>query len=383
MKTNHLKLLETFGQSVWLDYLRRDLITRKELQKLIFNDGLKGITSNPTIFESALANSYEYDDDIKSLTLEGKDVNYIYESIIMTDIKSAADEFRQLYNISQGKEGFVSLEVNPHLAYDTSGTIEEARHLWNSVNRPNIFIKVPATDEGLPAIQQLTSEGINVNVTLLFGLPRYRQVAEAYIDGIKSRIENGNPVKNITSVASFFLSRIDSEIDPKEEDYVALGGEQVHFATNIKGQVAISSAKMASSIYKEIFESKEFNILESHGATPQKLLWASTGTKNPDYSDIKYIDSIIGKNTINTIPPDTLKAYRDHGNPSPRLETHLERACWVMSELPELGIDIDLVAKKLENDGVEKFIKSFDKLMETLTKKSQQILYNEHRRPNL
>ncbi len=372
MNDNPLKKLETLGQSVWLDYIRKDMFAGGELRRLIEEDGLHGITSNPSIFEKAIAESNLYDNDIHDLVLKKTGVKEIYETLSIKDVRDAADEFRPVYEKTDGKDGYVSLEVNPHLAYNTPGTIEEARRLWNTVNRPNIFIKVPATEEGLPAIQQLISEGINVNITLLFGLQRYRQVAEAFIAGIKTRIDQGNPVKNVASVASFFLSRIDSVIDPIEETFAASVGEQAHFAASIKGQVAISSAKIAYTVYKEIFESSQFEILALQGVRPQRLLWASTGTKNPDYSDIKYIEAVIGKNTINTIPPETLDAYRLHGKPALRLENHIKRACWVMSELTELGIDIDSITKKLESDGVEKFIKAFDKLMETLTKKSSE-----------
>ena len=370
MNNNPLKKLEALGQSVWLDYIRKDMIEDGELRRLIDEDGLHGITSNPSIFEKAIAESDLYDKDIQLLVLKKKDVKEIYETLSINDIRNAADEFRPLFEKSDGRGGYVSLEVNPHLAYNTSGTIEEARRLWSTVDRPNIFIKVPATEDGLPAIQQLTAEGINVNITLLFGLPRYRQVAEAYIAGIKSRIDQKKPVNNIVSVASFFLSRIDTLIDPMEEDFANSVGEQAHFATSIKGQVAISSAKIAYTVYEEIFESKQFEKLALQGARPQRLLWASTGTKNQDYSDTKYIESVIGKNTINTIPPDTLNAYRLHGKPALRIKDHIKRACWVMSELTELGINIDSITEKLEKDGVEKFIKAFDKLMETLTKKS-------------
>lgn len=370
MKDNPIKKLEELGQSIWLDYIRKDMFATGELRRLIDEDGLHGITSNPSIFEKAIAESNLYDNDIYNLALKKTDVKEIYETLSIMDIRNAADEFMPVYEKTEAKDGYVSLEVNPHLAYNTSGAIEEAHRLWTRVDRPDVFIKVPATEEGLPAIQQLISEGINVNVTLLFGLPRYRQVAEAYIAGIESRIDQGKPVKNVASVASFFLSRIDSLIDPMEESYAASVGEQAHFATSIKGQVAISSAKIAYTIYKELFEGREFAKLAQHGARPQRLLWASTGTKNPDYSDIKYVEALIGKNTINTVTPETLDAYRSHGKPALRLEDHIRRACWVMSELSELHIDIDSITKKLETDGVEKFIKAFDKLMDSLTKKS-------------
>jgi transaldolase len=372
MKDNPLKALEKLGQSIWLDYIRRDLIISGELRRLIGEDGLKGMTSNPSIFEKAIAESEIYDKDIHDLAKKKKNAKTIYETLSQRDVQNAAEEFRSVYDKTDGKDGYVSIEVNPHLAHDTKGTIEEARRLWATLKRPNILIKVPATTEGLPAIRQLISEGINVNVTLLFGLPRYRQVIEAYIAGLEARADQGKPLKHIASVASFFLSRIDALIDPKEEEFVALGGEQAHFATKIRGQVAISSAKVAYQIYKETIESEQFIKLARKGASPQRLLWASTSPKNPDYSDIKYVEALIGADTINTIPLETLEAYRDHGDPSSRLEVDLEQASWVMSELSEVGIDIKKVTKTLEKDGVKKFIKSFDKLMDALSKKSAE-----------
>lgn len=370
MKDNPLKKLESYGQSIWLDYIRRDLIASGELRRLIEEDGLRGMTSNPSIFERAIAESEIYDKDIHDLSKKRKNADIIYETLSQRDVQNAADEFRSVYAKTDGKDGYVSIEVNPYLAHDTKGTIEEARRLWALLKRPNVLIKVPATTQGLPAIRQLISEGINVNVTLLFGLPRYRQVIEAYMAGLESRADQGKPLKHIASVASFFLSRIDAVIDPKEEEFVALGGEQAHFATKIRGQVAISSAKIAYQIYKETIESEQFVKLTRKGASPQRLLWASTGTKNPDYSDIKYVEALIGADTINTIPPETLEAYRDHGDPAPRLEVDLEQASWVLSELSEVGIDIRKVTKTLENNGVKKFTKSFDKLMDAIAKKS-------------
>jgi transaldolase len=372
MKENPLKALEKLGQSIWLDYIRRDLIVSGELRRLIAEDGLRGMTSNPSIFEKAIAESGIYDKDIHDLAKKKKDAKIIYETLSQRDVQNAAEEFRSVYDKTDGKDGYVSIEVNPHLAHDTKGTIEEARRLWASLKRPNILIKVPATAEGLPAIRQLISEGINVNVTLLFGLLRYRQVIEAYIAGLEARADQGKPLKHIASVASFFLSRIDALIDPKEEEFVALGGEQAHFATKIRGQVAISSAKVAYQIYKETVDSEQFIKLARKGASPQRLLWASTSPKNPDYSDIKYVEALIGEDTINTTPLGTIEAYRDHGDPAPRLEAGLEQAFWVLSELSEVGIDMKKVTRKLENDGVKKFTKSFDKLMDALIKKSAE-----------
>ena len=372
MKDNPLKKLETLGQSIWLDYIRRDLIASGELRRLIEEDGLRGMTSNPSIFEKAIAESHIYDQDIRDMALKKKDVKAIYEALSQRDVQDAADEFRSVYENTDGKDGYVSLEVNPHLAHDTKGTIEEARRLWAALNRPNIFIKVPATSDGLPAIQQLISEGINVNVTLLFGLPRYRQVAQAYITGLEARTAQGKPLKHIASVASFFVSRIDTLVDSMLEKLIVQGGPKTDIAKKVHGQVAIASAKMAYQIYKEIFGNNRFKKLADKGARVQRLLWASTGTKNPDYSDVKYVESLIGPDTVNTVPLETIDAYRDHGDPKSRLEQNVEEARWVMARLPELGVNIDKVTGQLEDEGVKKFDEPFDKLIETLTKKSSE-----------
>ena len=372
MKTNPLKKLEILGQSVWLDYIRRDLITSGRLQHMIQEDGIRGMTSNPSIFEKAIAESQEYDEAVRGLVLRGKNAKEIYEDLTERDVQSAAYEFGSLYETTDGNDGYVSLEVNPHLAHDTKGTIEEARRLSTTLNRPNIFIKVPATAEGLPAIQQLISEGISVNVTLLFGLPRYRQVVEAYIAGLEARVNQGKPVKQLASVASFFLSRIDTLVDSLLEKPIARGGKEADLAKKVRGQVAVASAKMAYQMYEEIFAGVRFKKLAAQGARVQRLLWASTSTKNPDYSDVKYIDSLIGPNTVNTVPLETIDAYRDHGDPKSRLEQDPKEADWIMAQLPALGISIDKVTQQLEDEGVEKFNKPFDKLMEILTKKSHE-----------
>jgi len=377
MSGNPLKRLGTLGQSIWLDYIRRDLMASGELQRLIDEDGLRGMTSNPSIFEKAIADSHDYDGDIRAMALGGNGADAIYETLSQRDVESAADQFRPLYDRTDGQDGYVSLEVNPHLAHDTKGTIEEARRLWAALNRPNVLIKVPATANGLPAIQQLIGEGISVNVTLLFGLPRYRQVAEAYIAGIEARAAQGEPMKHLASVASFFVSRIDALVDPLLEKLIAQGGKEADLAKRARGQVAIASAKMAYQIYKEIFGSDRFEKLAPQGARVQRLLWASTSTKNPDYSDVKYVEALIGPDTVDTAPLETLSAYRDHGEPEARLEQGVEEARRVLERLPELGIDIDKVTRQLEDEGVGKFNKPFDKLMETLTQKSPQPLTRE------
>ena len=373
MKNNPLKGLESLGQSVWLDYIRRDLISSGKLRRLIDDDGLRGMTSNPSIFEKAIVESNIYDQDIHDMAMKKKDIKSIYEALSQRDVQNAADEFRSVYKKTNGKDGYVSLEVNHHLAHDTKGTIEEAHRLWAAVNRPNILIKVPATSEGLPAIQRLIGEGININVTLLFGLPRYRQVAEAYIAGLEARAIQGKPVKHIASVASFFVSRIDALIDPLLEKIIAQDGPKADLAKKMHGQVAIASAKMAYQIYKDFFGSDRFKKLADKDAHVQRLLWASTSTKNPDYSDVKYVESLIGLDTINTVPPETLDEYRDHGNPKSTLGQDVEEASWIITRLPELGINIDKVTQQLEDEGVKKFNQPFDKLMEALAQHNTEL----------
>ena len=367
MKSNALTQLGSLGQSIWLDYIRRDLITSGGLRRMIEDDGLRGMTSNPAIFEKAIVESHDYDEDIRAQALAGKNAKAIYETISQHDVQSAADEFRPLYDKTGGADGYVSLEVNPHLAHDTAGTIEEARRLWRALNRPNVFIKVPATPEGLPAIQQLISEGINVNVTLIFGLPRYRQVAEAYIVGLEARAAQGNPINRTASVASFFISRIDALIDPLLEKIMTQGGEQADIAQKAHGQIAIASAKTAYQMYKDIFGSDRFEKLEDLGARVQRLLWASTGVKNPEYRDVKYIEALIGPDTVNTVPLETINAYRDHGVPEARLEQEVGEAARLLKRLSTLGIDLDAMTQQLENEGVIKFNQPFDKLMDVLS----------------
>jgi len=374
MSGNPLKELGTLGQSLWLDYIRRDLMASGELRRLIGEDGLRGMTSNPSIFEKAIADSHDYDDDIRSIAFSGKGAETIYETLSQCDVRSAADEFRPLYDRTDGKDGYVSLEVNPHLAHDTKGTIAEARRLWTALDRPNVLIKVPATANGLLAIQQLISEGVNVNVTLLFGLPRYRQVADAYIAGLQARAAQGQPLKHLASVASFFVSRIDTLVDPLLERLVAQGCKESDLARKAHGQIAIASARMAYQNYKEIFAGDRFRKLATRGARVQRLLWASTGAKNPGYSDVKYVEALIGPDTVDTVPLETLNAYRDHGEPKIRLEHDVKEAHWLLEQLPELGIGIDNVTRQLEDQGVEKFIKPFDKLMEAVAQRSARHL---------
>ena len=369
MNKNPLLSLESFGQSVWLDFLRRNALDNGDIQGLIEQDGVSGLTSNPSIFEKAIAGSHDYDNAIRSMALEGKSIGEIYEALTIEDIQRAADLFRPIYDRLEGGDGFVSLEVSPKLAHDTAGTIAEAYHLWSAVNRPNLLIKVPGTREGLPAIQQLIGEGINVNVTLLFGLPRYREVAEAYLLGLETLAARGKPLNRIASVASFFLSRIDVLIDSRLEKLQLEAGSNAEIVAGLHGQVAIASAKLAYQIYQEIFGSERFKKLSDQGAHVQRLLWASTSTKNPEYSDVKYVETLIGRKTVNTIPLETLNAYREHGKPASRLEEGAQEAYRVLEGLHQAGINLDALTQELEDKGVKKFSEAFEQLMAALQEK--------------
>jgi len=381
MKMNPLLKLEGLGQSIWLDSISRPMLTSGELKRLIKKDGLSGVTSNPAIFEKAIAETDDYDGAIGTLARKGKGVDEIYENLVVHDIRLATDQLRPVYDRTDGKDGFVSLEVSPHLAHDTKGTVAEARRLWAAVKRPNVFIKVPATASGLPAIRELISKGINVNVTLLFGLPRYREVARAYLAGLEDRIVDGQSINRVTSVASFFLSRIDTMIDPVLEEKRLKGGRSGLLAASLHGEVAVSSAKVAYRIFKEVFRSASFMNLAQHGGRVQRLLWASTSTKNPAYSDVKYVEPLIGPETVNTVPMETIRAYRDHGKPALRLERGLEKAEKVMKSLPDVGVNLDNVTQTLEDEGVDKFVKPFDLLMQRLAERRKVFLEVARKKP--
>lgn len=374
MKENPLLALKSLGQSVWIDTISRRMITSGELERLVNEDGVCGVTSNPAIFEKAIVESDDYDDAIRTLALGGKSPEEIYRSLTVADIQNAADILRPSFEKMEGNDGFVSLEVNPHLAYDTMRTVREALQLWDAVNRPNVFIKVPATLEGIPAIRRLIGSGVNVNVTLLFGLDRYEMVADAFVAGLEDRAARGQSLENVSSVASFFLSRIDVLVDPALEHIVAAGGGRAQLAGALRGRVAIASAKAAHSIGRRIFSGERFEALTQKGARPQRLLWASTSAKNPAYSDVKYVEPLIGQGTINTMPLETLDAYRDHGNPALRLEDGLDEAENVLSGLKELEISLADVTKKLEDEGVDKFNKPYDKLISVIEKKRKAAL---------
>ena len=369
MKQNPLREIRERGQCVWLDNLHRRMLEDGSLQKLIEDDGLHGVTSNPQIFKQAIADSEDYDERIDALARDGASTSGIYRELAVRDVRDAADLFRPLHDETDGAHGFVSLEVDPRLAHDTEGTIAEARELWAAVDRPNVMIKVPATDEGLPAIRELIAEGINVNVTLLFGLPRYREVAEAHVAGLQKRLEQGRPVDRVSSVASFFLSRIDTLVDGKLDGIAEEGGERAAAARDLRGEVAIASARRAYAMYREIYAPDGFGELSVRGARPQRLLWASTSTKDPAYEDVKYVEPLIGPETVNTMPDKTLDAYRDHGRPDRRLEDESGRSAQVLTNLAALGIDIDEVTAQLVDEGVDKFVRPFEELMRSLERR--------------
>jgi transaldolase / glucose-6-phosphate isomerase len=372
--TNPLRDLLKFGQSVWLDYIRRDLITSGELKRLIEEDGLRGMTSNPAIFEKAIVGSKDYANILDTLkTRKDLDAKGRFEVIAIRDIQDATDLLRPVYDESKWRDGYVSLEVSPHLARDTQGTLEEARRLWKAVNRPNLMIKVPGTKEGIPAFEQLISEGININVTLLFSQDVYQRVAEAYIGGLEKFAATGGDLKRIASVASFFVSRIDNSIDAEVANRLQSEKDSSKAAKlkSVVGKVAIANAKLAYQRYLKIFAGPRWDKLKSQGAQTQRVLWASTSTKNPSYPDILYVQELIGADTVNTIPPATFDAFRDHGHPRGTLTEEVKGAGETMKTLAEVGISIEQVTDQLTDDGVRLFEEAFDKLLAAVEKSTQ------------
>lgn len=368
---NPLVEVEKLGQSIWYDNIRRLLIDNGDIAGKIANDDLRGITSNPTIFEKAIAGSSDYNDAIQKLIAEGKGIQEIYEALAIEDIQRASDLFTAVYERTNKLDGYVSLEVSPLLARDTAGTVAEAKRLWAALGRPNVCIKIPATPEGIPAIRQVIAAGINVNVTMIFALENYEEVTDAFISGLEDRAAAGQPIDHVASVASVFVSRIDSAVDAQLEARISKSGDEAEKAalTSLLGKAAIANAKMQYQGFKEIFSSERFAKLKAKGAQPQRPLWASTGTKNPAYSDVLYVDSLIAANTVNTIPPATYTAFRDHGTVALTIETGLDQAKADLAKLTEIGISLEAVCKKLQDDGVKSFADSFDSLMQTIKSK--------------
>ena len=354
---NPLNKISQHGQSIWLDLLDREIMNSGKLKSLIDDDDLRGLTSNPSIFEKAISGSSDYDADIAELSKTDANNPAIFFDMAIRDIQRAADIFKPVFDKTGGKDGFVSLEVSPFLANDTDRTIEQARELWKKVDRKNVMIKIPGTKQGLPAIRECLREGININVTLLFGLPRYREITEAFMGGLEDRFNEGNSIKDVSSVASFFLSRIDVMVDPMLEE---------KGAENLKGKIAIASAKMAYQIYLDMISSDRFKKLEGNGAQRQRVLWASTSTKDPSFSDVLYVETLIGKDTINTLPMETIDAFRDHGKVADTLTKDLDEANKAMQDLKDKGIDIDKITQKLEDEGIEKFNTAYNKLLKSI-----------------
>jgi transaldolase/glucose-6-phosphate isomerase len=374
---NPVKALETHGQAVWLDFLARGFVAKGDLKKLIDSDGVKGVTSNPSIFEKAIGSSDEYDAPIgKALKAGDRPVADLFEQLAIEDIQHAADVLRPVYDELDGKDGFVSLEVSPYLAMDTKGTIAEAERLWQDVKRKNLMVKVPATPEGLPAIKHLIGEGISINITLLFSQQVYLQVAEAYLAGLEKYVGKGGDPSHVASVASFFVSRIDSMVDKELDEKIAKANDptEKERLAALKGKVAIANAKLAYQDYKRLFSGRRWEKLAAKGAKPQRLLWASTGTKNKDYSDVLYVEELIGPDTINTVPPATLDAFRDHGTPRDSLEENIEEAKHVLVELERSGVSLDAITAALVKDGVKQFADAADKLYGAVAHKRAAVL---------
>jgi transaldolase len=379
MASNPLLTIKDYGQSIWMDNLTRDLIQSGELRRMIQSRGLSGLTTNPTIFEKAITGNALYDADIEAGIRAGLPVYKIYESLIFEDIRYACDIFQSIYEESGGLDGYVSIEVPPTIAHDTEATIEEARRYYHEIGRPNVMIKIPGTTSGLPAVEQVISEGINVNVTLLFSIQSYEEAAWAYIRGLEARVNKGEDISKIASVASFFLSRIDIKVDQMIEERIkTIGTEDLALKARlvaVKGKVAIANAKIAYQKFKEITSSDRWTALAEKGANIQRLLWASTSTKDPTYNDVMYIDELVGRDTVNTLPPATIEACADHCDVANRLESGIQEAYNLMNNLkdPDIDINLDEVMAKVLDEGIDKFIQPFQSLMESMEEKVKQL----------
>jgi transaldolase len=366
--------LTALGQSVWYDNLNRQLIVSGDLKRMVAEDRVTGGTSNPSIFEKAVGSSDVYDADIRRMVAEGKDIDAVYDELTITDVRESADVFRAAYDATNARDGYASLEVPPDLAYDTEATIREARRLFAALDRPNAMIKIPGTQAGLPAIQQCLEDGININITLLFGVENYEQVANTYITALEKRAAAGKPIDRIGSVASFFVSRVDSLVDDKLERLIEVGtnGRKMKLAT-LRGQAAIANAKVAYDRYRHIFAGPRWQALADLGAQTQRCLWASTSTKNPNYRDVIYVEELIGSDTVNTVPPATLDAFRDHGDVAPTLDEDIGGARHTLMAIHEMGIDFKAVTDELQEQGVKLFCDSYDKVRDTIRQKSETL----------
>jgi transaldolase len=368
---NPLRRLKDFGQSVWLDYIRRDLLPSAQFRRMIDEDGLDGMTSNPTIFDKAIDGSKDYDDQLAQLVRAGRNIDEIYEALTTEDIKAAADKLRPIYDSSEGRTGYVSYEVSPLLAHDTQGTVAAAHRYFKLIDRPNLMIKVPSTPAGIPAIEQLIGEGHCINVTLMFSLKHYDDVANAYIRGLEKRATAGQPLDRIASVASVFVSRVETLIDKLLED--KLKSKPNEASASLLGTSAVANAKLIYQRFIELFHGERFKGLAAKGARAQRPLWASTGTKDPKYSDIKYIQELIGPDTVNTMPPATMDDYRDHGTPRLTVTEGVDQARVIQKNFAAIGIDFNEVGETLQKEGVESFTKSFEDLMGVIKKRRDAV----------
>jgi len=374
MNENPLKRLAALGQSVWYDFIRRDLYRSGRLEKMIREDGLAGMTSNPTIFQKAIADSDLYDEDIREIGAAGKNAAQIFEGLAVRDVQGAADVFRPVFDRTGGNDGFVSIEVQPGLARDTAGTIAEAKRLWTSCSRPNVMVKIPGTAEGLGAIRASLAAGININITLLFSVDRYMQVAEAHLAAMEDRVAKGLPVDGIRSVASFFVSRVDTNAD-KKLDALAKSGDatKASAAKSLRGRLGIANARLAYEAFERIVASPRFQALKSKGVAVQRPLWASTSTKDPSFPDLYYVEALIAPDSVDTMPPETVDAYRDHGKPQVRIREDLAGARAVFRQLGDLGIDTHAIFRELEDEGIRKFADSFDALLQAVSEKEKAV----------
>ena len=369
---NRIESLHEHGQSIWFDYIDRTLLQSGALADLV-DAGVRGVTSNPTIFQQAISSSDTYDDDLQQIARTTDDPEAIFEHLAIADIQAAADILRPVFDNANGHDGFVSLEVSPKLAYDHDNTVAEALRLRDAVDRPNLMIKVPATGEGVPAIQLLIAEGLNINVTLIFAIQRYLEVMEAFMAGLEQRLSNGSPIDHCASVASFFVSRVDSNVDGKLDKVMSEDSAMADMAQSLKGKVAVANAKLAYREFQRVFAGDRWSKLEDNGAVAQRPLWASTSTKNPEYQELLYVETLVGPHTVNTMPPDTLDAFRDHGVVEDTVTRDVDQAQDVLNKLESLGISLAEVTNELEEEGVQKFAASYDELLDTILEQREQM----------
>jgi transaldolase len=365
MAESRLHKLADYGQSVWIDFLSRDLLRSGELARRMRDDAVVGVTSNPTIFQKAISAGNAYDEQLREVLAKERDPKEVFLQLAVKDVSDALDLLRPVWDEGSGRDGYVSIEVDPNFAYETQATIDEAQRLHETIDRPNLFVKIPATEPGLPAIEEMIARGRSINVTLIFSLQRYSEVAEAYIRGLERLVEGGGDPSSVASVASFFVSRVDTETDRRLDES---GGHD-----ELKGKLAVANAKLAYQRYKEIFAGERWQVLEGKGATPQRCLWASTSTKNPEYRDVMYVEELIGSNTVNTMPEETIEAFQDHGEVAPTLEQGIDEAKRLFEQLERAGVDYDGITATLEREGVEKFSDSFSDLLDGIRSKSGEL----------